>query len=271
MSRKSKGSPFSLFAFQDAITSVCGVIVLTTLLLAVELTRRSVDEDAPDVESNAARVREIRSETLARLQAIKTLEETQIIPSADVGSSGLSKAELEERASRVESRLESAKKEGERLKQELEEAKKLEEPDSDLSKKIDELREKNRLARDEIKAIEAESNEPVDENVVLFSYSEAAKEKPWFVDISGAKIVARPTLEGEETQEFESPDEFLKWARRRSKAKEYFVLIVRPSGAASNDVVSMVLEDAGFKIGIDLVGENRRLEFMAVRDKGAKR
>ena len=153
------------------------------------------------------------------------------------------------------------------MRREIDDAKKLAGPDSEVSKKIDELREKNRQTQDELKAIDAKSNEPIDENVVLFSYSESAKEKPWFVDISGAKIVAHPTAEGETTQEFAAPDEFLKWAKRRSRNREYFVLIVRPGGAAFNDVVSMELEDVGFKIGIDLVGENRKLEFMAVPEK----
>ncbi|MBP5620646.1 MAG: hypothetical protein J6X44_01395 [Thermoguttaceae bacterium] len=266
MSRKKSSAPFSLFAFQDAITSVCGVVVLITLLLAVQLTTRAIDEEE-NVESNARRVQEIREESEARRQAIKTLEETQILSDVDADLAGLSASDLEARKERVESRLESAKQESERMRREIDDAKKLEGPDSEVSKKIDELREKNRQTQDELKAIDAKSNEPIDENVVLFSYSESAKEKPWFVDISGAKIVAHPTAEGETTQEFAAPDEFLKWAKRRSRNREYFVLIVRPGGAAFNDVVSMELEDVGFKIGIDLVGENRKLEFMAVPEK----
>ncbi|MBR5760115.1 MAG: hypothetical protein IKX88_16125 [Thermoguttaceae bacterium] len=271
MSRKKGSAPFSLFAFQDAITSVCGVVVLITLLLAVQLTTRAIDEEELNVESNAQRVQEIRREAEERRQAIKTLEETQVLSDVDRDVAALSASDLEARKERVESRLESARQESARLRREIDDAKKLEGPDSDVRKKIDELREKNRLTQDELKAIEAKSNEPIDENVVLFSYSESAKEKPWFVDISGSAIVAHPTAEGETTQEFASDEEFLKWAKRRSRNREYFVLIVRPSGAAFNDVVSMELEDVGFKIGIDLVGENRKLEFMAVRGKGASR
>ena len=45
MRRSQKGQPFTLFSFQDIMTSVCGIVVLITLLLALELTRRSLDEE----------------------------------------------------------------------------------------------------------------------------------------------------------------------------------------------------------------------------------
>ncbi len=40
MRKKKSQAPFSLFAFQDAIASVCGLVVLITLILAVELTQK---------------------------------------------------------------------------------------------------------------------------------------------------------------------------------------------------------------------------------------
>ena len=60
MSRKQKGAPFTLFAFQDAMTSVCGVVVLITLLLALQLTRAAV-EDVREIE-NAKKAQELNAE-----------------------------------------------------------------------------------------------------------------------------------------------------------------------------------------------------------------
>jgi len=41
MSRRSRrNSPFSLFAFQDIITSVTGIMILVTMMLALELIKR---------------------------------------------------------------------------------------------------------------------------------------------------------------------------------------------------------------------------------------
>lgn len=272
MRRSQKGQPFTLFSFQDIMTSVCGIVVLITLLLALELTRRSLDEEEISFESNARRVQEIRKETEERRQAIKALEETQILSVQTTDPTGLSAAELQERMDRVESRLESARNERARLQKELDEAKKVVDSNEDVQKKIDELREERKRNEETIKAAQAKAKEPLDANVVLFSYYESAREKPWFVDISGSKIIAIPTIEGEETQEFPDPYEFLQWARRRSRTREYFVLVSRPSGAAANDVLSYQLEDIGFKIGLDLIGEDRALEFMAVQEpKGAKR
>ena len=65
MSRKRKGAPFSLFAFQDAITSVCGVVVLITLMLALELTRRVADDTPEQNDPVAAQVKELRAKIAA--------------------------------------------------------------------------------------------------------------------------------------------------------------------------------------------------------------
>ena len=60
MSRSQKGAPFTLFAFQDAMTSVCGVVVLITLLLALQLTRAAV-QDVHEIE-NAKKAQELNAE-----------------------------------------------------------------------------------------------------------------------------------------------------------------------------------------------------------------
>ena len=268
MRRSQKGQPFTLFSFQDIMTSVCGIVVLITLLLALELTRRSLDEEEISFESNARRVQEIRKETEERRQAIKALEETQILSVQTADPTGLSAAELQERMDRVESRLESARNERASQK-ELDEAKKVVDSNEDVQKKIDELREERKRNEETIKAAQAKAKEPLDANVVLFSYYESAREKPWFVDISSSKIIAIPTIEGEETQEFPDPYEFLQWARRRSRTREYFVLVSRPSGAAAttSSPINLKISD---KIGLDLLAGTSARN-MAVQSRRAKR
>ena len=61
MSRKKGGAPFSLFAFQDAITSVCGVVVLVTLMLALALTQRVVTESESSTVAKS-KVDEVRAQ-----------------------------------------------------------------------------------------------------------------------------------------------------------------------------------------------------------------
>ena len=88
MRRRRSGSPFSLFSFQDAITSVCGVIVLITLLMALDLTRRATEETAPSavarerVEETERRIEELRN-NLSSVQA--TLDATAHIDEAALG------------------------------------------------------------------------------------------------------------------------------------------------------------------------------------------
>ena len=76
-SRKDRASAFSLFSFQDAITSAVGVIVLVTLMLAVRMTQ-SAAETARKYE-NAIVAQELeakKSELERRLERAKLPDST---------------------------------------------------------------------------------------------------------------------------------------------------------------------------------------------------
>src|SRR5262245_5426312 len=52
MSRRGRGgTPISLFSFQDIITSVTGIMILVTLILALDVIRRR--QGAPDTQTAA--------------------------------------------------------------------------------------------------------------------------------------------------------------------------------------------------------------------------
>ena len=122
MSRKRKGAPFSLFAFQDAITSVCGVVVLITLMLALELTRRVADDTPEQNDPVAAQVKELRAKIAAEREDIEALESAA--PDAgdavDPQTAGFSLAEVQTNFENVQKRLEAAKAEEARLRNERE-------------------------------------------------------------------------------------------------------------------------------------------------------
>lgn len=54
MGRRRRGNPFTLFSFQDIITSVMGIMLLSALLLALELVTRTAAK-APPVDPNRLR------------------------------------------------------------------------------------------------------------------------------------------------------------------------------------------------------------------------
>ncbi|MBQ4081313.1 MAG: hypothetical protein II596_11580, partial [Thermoguttaceae bacterium] len=273
VSRKRKGAPFSLFAFQDAITSVCGVVVLITLMLALELTRRVADDTPEQNDPVAAQVKELRAKIAAEREDIEALESAA--PDAgdavDPQTAGFSLAEVQTNFENVQKRLEAAKAEEARLRNEREAARATERANADEEKRLAELREELKKVREEAQSATDAPSAPDNPNLVYYEFPDGVREKPWYVDISGGNIVAVPSDPDETRREFASPEEFVAWAKTRSRVNEYFVLIARPSGAAKFDAISLELEDLHFKLGIDLVAEKRELQFIPPRKKGARR
>lgn len=273
MSRKRKGAPFSLFAFQDAITSVCGVVVLITLMLALELTRRVADDTPEQNDPVASQVKELRAKIAAEREAIEAVESAA--PDAgdavDPQTAGFSLAEVQTNFANVQKRLAAAKAEGARLHNEREAARATERANEDEEKRLAELREELKKVREEAQSATDAPSAPENPNLVYYEFPDGVRETPWYVDISGGNIVAVPSAPDETRREFASPEEFVAWAKTRSRVNEYFVLIARPSGAAKFDAISLELEDLHFKLGIDLVAEKRELQFIPPRKKGARR
>jgi DNA polymerase III delta prime subunit len=79
--RKFTGSPLSLFSFQDIVTSVTGIFVLITLLIAVELSQRVLKQKSqPPPQRSESYDEEIQAE----LERIAKLEQLQGAPSEEV-------------------------------------------------------------------------------------------------------------------------------------------------------------------------------------------
>ena len=95
----------------------------------------------------------------------------------------------------------------------------------------------------------------------------AVREKPWYVEVAGNKLVAHGSGGESETFTFSTAFEFAKWASTRPSGSEYFVLIVRPSGAKNYGFAVAELENEGYRYGVDLIGETRELLFLPSQGK----
>src|SRR3954471_6793037 len=87
--RRRKSSPFSLFSFQDIVTSVTAVIILITLILALELVTRQPTSAADQLHQSVAALQSAleqadheRQSLVTRLQqeAARTLEQASTTP-----------------------------------------------------------------------------------------------------------------------------------------------------------------------------------------------
>ena len=259
MSRKRSGSPISLFSFQDAITSVCGVVVLVTLLLALDLARRAQSEAATQTAS-----RERVEETKKEIETLRAnLAEVQASPEfkkeVDAAGIGMSLQEAREELASARRRLEEAKKERaavaediERLEDELVAAR-------EEAKETDAILERAQAARQTAQKTVAKKIDL--QRTTAYSYPDPVEEQPWFVDISGERIIAYSQAEPQ-GRRFETAFSFANFAKTRPRNKEYFVLVARPSGAKSAVEIQTELEDDHYRYGVDLIGESREIVFV---------
>ena len=109
MSRSQKGAPFTLFAFQDAMTSVCGVVVLITLLLALQLTRAAV-QDVHEIE-NAKKAQELNAEIGKLRERLAIAEAPDDLSKFAAEAASLSRSEIEARLNSARERLKDAERE----------------------------------------------------------------------------------------------------------------------------------------------------------------
>lgn len=104
-------------------------------------------------------------------------------------------------------------------------------------------------------------------NYFYFDRSHNIAETPWLVDISGSQIIAHSLAANSpaDSCEFSNVTAFSTWARLRDKSSEYFVLLIRPSGLDNFKQIEKRLRDSNFRLGIDFIGEDRRLEISNTR------
>ncbi len=260
MSRKKSGAPFSLFAFQDAITSVCGVVVLVTLMLALSLTQRvTVESESSDVAKS--KVEEVRA-LVEKLQNDLDELNAHVVETATIDTAGIGKSvsEVKAQLANAKKRLNGAQEESAKLDQKLKELETRKASFADVEKRIEELK---RLIEKRLKeAAEKAAEEFNSQESVVYAFSDSVREKPWYVEFSGSTIVVHGSADRSESKTFNSPFAFVKWASTRPSASEYFVLIVRPSGARNFEFAVFELEKMHCRYGIDLIDESRPLMFL---------
>ncbi|MCA9014472.1 MAG: hypothetical protein KDA77_03990, partial [Planctomycetaceae bacterium] len=70
MNRRKKQNKFSLFAFQDIITSVTGIVIFITLLMSLELIQR---HPKPAQADSADLIKQLKQQVVQAQQASQML------------------------------------------------------------------------------------------------------------------------------------------------------------------------------------------------------
>ena len=246
--RKRASVPFSLFAFQDIITSVTGIILLITMMMAVELVQNLTRAEAAPQEQKstqvASQLRQAVSEGVAEADRLqKILDETTTIR-FDADSLRRRLEQLQAAAIELESQNDqiqsTQQKIDARREQQKEEAKEL------TPEAIASLLSEQKAVAEQIAAMRQS-------NRVIFNRPEGAAKAPWLVELNETSIVAAEMGQVRVPQTFSTTDEFLQWVASQDRNSQYFVLLVKPSSIDTFSAVRKELQDRQFDVGYDLL------------------
>jgi len=258
--RKQQTLPFSLFSFQDIITSVTGIILLMTLLLTLELVQRhstatAQADDAPtrDLQQEIANAEKVREELEAQLRQ----REKELLEAASMSPQQLADLQnnLERELRQLEAEIQRLGQQNASMDVKKNNWKARKFVRADEQEKLDELRSKKEQMQKELELLK-------DSNRMIYNPSKGSAKAAWLVDISDSTIFVARAGEQSRPLRFEQRNDssevkrFLDWATSRSSASEFFVLLVHPSGVVAFYEIREKLRSSGFDFGFDLIGKD---------------
>lgn len=252
MARRRKSNvAFSLFAFQDIITSVTGIMLLITMMLALELIKRKEESPPVQTQQTTDKVEDAiasNQNEIAQLRSLLAASDEQLKYDAETLRRKLTSLKEANTvfSSQIEN-LEANQEETERRKNEAEEAlsqtaspqqiQTMQQRVSELQQQLAELKESNR---------------------VIFNRPAGESKTPWLIEVSGQSIQVAQVGVAAPPQVFSAPAELRAWASSHGVGSTYFVMMVKPSGLNQFNIVKQDLEDLGFDIGYDLLSEDQQ-------------
>ena len=269
MARRRKTEyAISLFAFQDIITSVSGVLIMVVLLLALELTQRTISNAAEgSFRATAARIRAEQARISAELGRLETdlASSEKLIRLATANPQGLIADRIQAENSAAEAMkndlavLEGAARNLDKAEEQLDEA-------QDDLQEFDDDRLKIELRIASLKRTLAQMSDP--RNV---SYSVPTGIEParaWLCDVAGTPLRLHSMAGGEEGrgqneipvsegQRSEVVALVRNWMRTQNPAPEYILFLVRPPGAWIDRVLHESGERLSIPFGVELIGNDQ--------------
>ncbi|MFO0899985.1 MAG: hypothetical protein U0836_21340 [Pirellulales bacterium] len=264
MARRRRGptAAFSLFSFQDIITSVTGIVLLVTLLLSLELVNRVPGEPAAAVSPAATNTElaELQQEA-KRLQAELAAGQEELTAFAES-----TPAEVQRRRTAVEAEARALETEvrdlgqqqtalaGERTTLERASA-----ASAEQQQTLEQTAAERQQAADELAGLKSR-------NAVLFNPDQAPGRTVWLVDVAADSVGIRRFQAGAERTEFRgrwlnsAASQALAQMRSWRPGSDQPVLLVRPSGIKSFEEIAAALRGRGFDLGFDVLEEEQSVD-----------
>jgi len=241
----------SFFSFQDIIACVTGIMVLVTLLLALELVQRKPGppEVAKVVQANLEELKTrrdaIRTEVDQCADTLKNLSSGVMVTRTQVGEIERSVQAVQDATLKAKGGIEEARREGKEAAEKLE---KTQDDVAALSAMVARMESQLTNLPGKVFGKQAIYVECSGAGCVLAELADRGPNLGLMQEIS--------RLEGEQW-----PRAFLAWVRGRQarKDKEAYVLLVRPDAVLQWHQIHRNLAQMGFDVGWDVWPESRKL------------
>jgi Skp family chaperone for outer membrane proteins len=259
MTRRGRSrSPFSLFSFQDIITCVSGIIILITLVLALELSQRKQGSPQVDTAKLAAQLREAVADAQAEAARLEDELKRRAESAQEVGGASASALRhelfvLSEQIGSLEAELASLQRQEQTVK---------EKDEAVQARRFDREKDSQKLADEEqkVKDLDEKLKNARRPGQLFYNPRTADGKLVWLIQIEGDRILVaaagstvRPGVYTEVSALlFQTPLE--KWLASRSAQADFFFLLVRPAGTDHFVKLKELLVKRGFGIGYDLLG-----------------
>lgn len=254
-SSRNRASAFSLFAFQDIITSVTGIMVFVTLMLALELLNRV--QNAPPIktaevltqldtaiQTTEARVRtleerrEASQDRLNRLAGVRpdtirnnlrNLRSLTLELEKDIANLGLDYSSAQKR---------------------LEDARAYRSQHDNDERKLGALMIEAKRLREEIERLKRTGR-------IIFTPRADNTKTPWLVQIASGEVLTARYGSQTPAKVFRSAHDFVRFACNKDPAKEYFVVFVKSNGVDLFTPIRAQLEGGNFGVAVFLLADGQ--------------
>lgn len=254
--RRLATTQLSLFAFQDIITCVMGVMLLLTLILCLQLTTTSVASHDQRAAATVAdlrqrekqlqeELRQLRATAQARQALLNSgaVNDTRIlrdsVREANFENSRAQEVAAKERAEQAtaNARLEDMRAEQLRRQQEEEE--------------IRQLRQQNQRLGDAVARYEAGQR-------IIYNSHSSSSQRCWLVECNSERdFRAAPIGESQVPLTFTSATDAEAWMLKVCGRGDALMLLVKPDSADVFDPITTTLRTQGAAFGFDLLPQDR--------------
>jgi peptidoglycan hydrolase CwlO-like protein len=258
MKRRGARNTSSLFAFQDVMASLIGIMFFIVILMALDIVEQytpSASADTPDGET----IVELQAR-LKELTELKTRIERDIESSTDKinVASAFSDEQLLESVQAMDREFLYL---SEKIKQTEAGLADIESRNKGVKEKIAASQVEIRGLDEEIAKLKARAKAKRALPRVAYIIDEATQREPWLVEITKT-LIRVAAKDGKSAVMTFAADtaaarraKFLGWTKSKSSQKHYFVLLIKPSGIEQATRLENDLKKKGFRTGKDLLPE----------------